>query len=91
MSEDSLPLFADVAQLNADRVLDTKLVSVLIVDAFYPTIVATPLRIATDFECDPLVVLEVVPVFEYITDAEFERTSVFVPVERVEIVADEAA
>jgi len=71
-------------------VLDTKPVSVFIVDEFYLTVVATPLGITTDFECDPLVVLEAVAVFEYITDAKFERTSVFVPVEGVQVVPNEA-
>ena len=50
--------------------LDTKLVSVLIIDEFEPAIVATPLRITTHFECYALVVVEVVPVFKHITDAE---------------------
>jgi hypothetical protein len=34
-------------------------------------------------------VLEIVTIFEYVTDATFECTSVFVPVERVEVVANE--
>ena len=90
MSEGSLSLLSEIVWLNADRVLDTKPVSVFIVDEFYSTVVATPLGITTDFECEPFVVLEVVAVFEYVTDAKFERTSVFVPVERVQIVTDEA-
>jgi len=70
--------------------LDTKLVSMLIVDQFDATIITTPLRIPTHFESETLVVLEVVPVFEDVTDTEFECTAFLVPIERVQIVPNEA-
>jgi len=75
--------------LNADRMLDAKLGSVFVVDEFQATVVTVPLRVATDLKRDALVVVEVVPVFEYVTDAKLECTPVFVPVERVEVVVDE--
>jgi len=70
--------------------LDTKLISVLIEDEFKSAIVPSPLRVPADFECDSFVVLEAVPVFEYVTDAEFDCTCVLVPVERIQVVPDEA-
>jgi len=89
VSERILSLFSEVIWLNADRILDTKLGSVFVVDEFQAAIVTVPLWVAVQFERDPLVVLEIVAVSEYVTDAEFECTLVFVPVERVEIVTDE--
>jgi hypothetical protein len=89
MSERILPLFSHVVWLNADRMLDTNLISMLLEYEFEPAIVATPLRITTHFECDSFVVLEVVAVFKHVTDAEFDCTSLFIPVERVQVIPNE--
>ncbi len=70
--------------------LDTKRLSVFIADELSSSVVATPLRITTHFQRDTLVVIEVVPIFEDITDTQFDCTAVLVPVDRVEVVPDEA-
>jgi len=90
VSEGILPLLSEVVWVNADRMLDTKLISVFFVDEFKSAISTVPLWIATDFECETFVVLEAVSVFKHITDAEFECALVLAPLERVEIIADEA-
>jgi len=90
VSECIRPLLSEIGWVNADGMLDTKLVSVLIVDELQSTVVATPLRITTDFECETFVVIKAVPVFKHVTNTEFKYTSLFVPVERVQVVADEA-
>lgn len=90
VSEGIRPLFTHVVWLNADGMLDTNLVSSLVVHELQPTIVTVPLWVAAYFEGDALLVLEVIAVPEYITDAELQRTMVFVPAERVEVVTDEA-
>jgi hypothetical protein len=53
-------------------------------------IVTVPLWIPTYSERDALVVLEIGLLFERISNTEFKRTLVFVPVELGEVVADEA-
>ena len=89
VSEAILSLFPDVVWLNADRMLDTKLVSLLFVDEFQAAVVTVSLREGPNFERDTLVMLEIVSLFEHVIDIEFECTPVFVPVERVEVVTDE--
>lgn len=61
----------------------------LVVDEFQSAVVATPLWVTTYFGCHALVVVEVVSVFEYGTEPEFECTVLFIPIERVEVVPDE--
>lgn len=90
MSEGIQSLFLQSVWLNANWMLDTKHVSRFVVDEFQPAIVTVPLWVPTNFECDALLVLEVVFVFEYVSNAEFERTRILVPIERVQVVSDEA-
>ena len=70
--------------------LDANPVGGLVVDEFHPAVVTVPLWIAVDFKRHTLVVLEVVAVLQYVADAELECALRFVPVERVEVVADKA-
>ena len=70
--------------------LDANPVGGLVVNDFHPAVVAVPLWVAADFECESFLMGEVVAVFQYVADAEFECALCFVPVERVEVVADEA-
>jgi hypothetical protein len=90
MSECILALLMNSIWVSANRMLDTKRLSMLIVDELQSTVVATPLWLTTHLEGEAFGVGEVVPVFEYGTDAEFDRTSIFGPVEGVQIVPDEA-
>jgi hypothetical protein len=90
MSEGILALLVNVIWVNANRMLDTKLVSVLIVDELQSTVVTTPLWLTTHLEREAFGVGEVVPVFECVTNAEFDCTLILVPVEGVQIVPNEA-
>ena len=70
--------------------LDTKLISVFLVDEFQSAVITVPLWIAAYFECDALVVFEVVAILEYVTDAERKCADPLVSIQCVEVVADEA-
>ncbi len=59
VSEAILSLFSECVWLSADRMLDTKLSSVFLVDEFQATVLTAPLWVAPDFERDTLVVLEI--------------------------------
>lgn len=63
VSEGIQPLFLESVWPNANWMLDTKLGCRVVVDEFYPAIVAIPLWVAPDFERDALLILEVVSLF----------------------------
>jgi len=67
VSKAILSLFSECVWLSADRMLDTKPGSVFLVDEFQSTVLTAPLWVALDFECDTLVVLEIVAVLQYVT------------------------
>ena len=90
VSEGTLPLFPYVGWLYADGVLDANPVGSLVVDEFYPAVVTVPLWVAVNFERDSFLMVEVVAVFQHVANAELQRAPILVPVERVEVVADEA-
>jgi len=69
---------------------DANPVGGLVVDEFHPAVVAVPLWVAADFERESFLMVEVVAIFQYVADPELECTLRFVPVEGVEVVADEA-
>ena len=64
------PLFRYVCCLDSDWMLDTKLVCRFVVDELQPAIVTGPLCVAFHFQCDALVMLEVVPFFEDFANTE---------------------
>ncbi|MCD2205201.1 hypothetical protein LPA46_17960 [Halobacterium sp. KA-6] len=70
--------------------LDTKCVGSLVVDEFKSAIVTIPLRVAADFEGEAFLIVKVVAVLKNVADAERQRTPILIPVEGVEVVADEA-
>jgi hypothetical protein len=82
------PLCVEFVWVNADWMCDTKHISSIIVDGFEPAIVTVPLRITTHFERDLFLIFEVVLVFEHSSDAELKRTSLLIPIERIQVVSD---
>ena len=90
MSEAILPLFPEVGWLYADGMGDANPVGGLVVGEFYPAVVTVPLWIAVNFERESFLMIKVIAVLQHVADAELERTPCFVPVERIEVVADEA-
>ena len=90
VSEAIPPLFPEVGWLYADGMGDANPVGGLVVDELYPAGVTVPLWVAVDVECDSFLMIEVVAVLQYVADAELECALRFVPVESVEVVADEA-
>ena len=89
VSEAIPSLFPEVGWLYADRMGDANPVGGLVVDEFDPAVVTVPLWIAVDVERDSFLMGEVVAVLQHVADAELQRALRFVPVERVEIIADE--
>ncbi|ELY37652.1 hypothetical protein C496_19120 [Natronorubrum tibetense GA33] len=89
MSEGIQSLFAYVIWPYANRMLDTKLGSRLVVDKFQPAIITLPVGIPADFERDTFLVLEVVLLFESFADTELQRTPILIPVELVQVIANE--